>query len=118
MGLFFLGWLIFVLTKTCVALLGNETRGELRYLLIGVMVALSGLSVSAFFSFPFQMITPVFIFMVYLGLLGGHYSRQRLQGDSVAQRKVTLVLHSWAAPVGVALTSYSFGYWCRLNTID
>ena len=104
-GLFFLGWLIFAFTKTCVALLSKETRGELRYLLMGVMVALGGLSVSAFFSFPFQMITPVFIFMVYLGLLGGHYSRQRLQGDSVAQQKVIIALHSWAAPVGVALTS-------------
>lgn len=104
-GLSFLGWLLFVLIKVCVALLREETRGELRYLLMGVMVALGGLSVSAFFSFPFQMITPVFIFMVYLGLLGGHYSRQRLQEDRVGQRKLTLVLHSWAAPVGVALTS-------------
>jgi len=100
-----LGWLLFVLIKVCVALLGQEPRGELRYLLMGVIVALGGLSISAFFSFPFQMITPVFIFMIYLGLLGGHYSRQSFpEGSPVSHRKTTLLLPFWVAPVGVAVT--------------
>ena len=104
-GLFFLGWALFVLIKVCVALLGKETRGDLRYLLMGVMVALGGLSVSAFFSFPFQMITPVFIFMIYLGLLGGQYSRMSLQEEtSITNRSPTILLPSWAAPVGAAVT--------------
>jgi len=103
-GLFFLGWLLFVLIKVCVALLGEETRGELRYLLMGVIVALGGLSVSAFFSFPFQMITPVFIFSIYLGLMGGHLSQQRLQEEkSVSQGSASILLSSRNAAAGAAL---------------
>jgi len=107
-GLFFMGWLLFALIRTCFALMGEETRGELRYLLMGVMVALGGLSVSAFFSFPFQMITPVFIVAIFLGLLGGHYSRQRLQEEnSVPNPKGSILLPSWAAPVG-AVAAFLF----------
>ena len=69
-SLLFLGWLLFALMRTSAVLMG-QLKGELRYLVMGVLVALAGLSVSAFFSFPFQMVTPTFIFAVYLGVLGG-----------------------------------------------
>ena len=104
-GLFFLGWLLVALMKITVALLGQETKDEQRYLMMGVILALSGLSVNAFFSFPFQMSTPTFIFALYLGVLGGHYSRQQLLDEiSVSRRKVFLSLPSWAFTVGAALT--------------
>jgi len=104
-GLFFLGWLLFALIKACVALLGEKPAGELRHLVRAVMIALLGLSVSAFFSFPFQMVTPTFIFAIYLGVLGGHYSRELLQNEnSVASPKVSIVLPSWAATAGAGVT--------------
>ena len=68
-GLFFLGWLLFAVMKTSIAVMGKETKKELRYLMMGVILALSGLSVVALFSFPFQMVTPIFTFALYLGAL-------------------------------------------------
>ncbi len=104
-GLFFLGWLLFALMKTSIALLGEETKGELRYLVMGVIVALLGLLVNAFLSFPFQMSTPTFIFALYLGVLGGHYSRQpRVRGNSVPQHKTSVTFSFWTAAVGTAVT--------------
>jgi len=104
-GLFFLGWLFFALIKTSTALLGEETKNEPRYLLMGVMVALGGLSVSAFFSFPFQISTPTFVFAVYLGVLGGQYSRQTMQNEnSVPYRKKPILLPSWISTVGAVVT--------------
>ena len=103
-GLFFLGWLLFALIKTSAALL-NQPRRELRYLLMGVIVALSGLSVSAFFSFPFQMVTPTFVFAIYLGILGGHSSRQSMEDEkSGSPRRAVTVLPSWVATFGVTAT--------------
>jgi len=103
-GLFLLGWLFFALIKTSIALLGEETKGELRYLLMGIMAALLGLSLTAFFSFPFQIATPSVMFAVYLGVLGGRYSRKQMQSEnSAAQPKAVSTLPSWTAPVGVAL---------------
>ena len=75
-GLCFLGWFLFALMKTSFALLGKKTEGEVRYLVMAVMAALVGLSVNAFFSFPFQLATPTFIFAIYAGILGGCYARQ------------------------------------------
>jgi len=104
-GLFFLVWLLVALMKITLALLGQETKDEQRYLMMGVLLALSGLSVIAFFSFPFQMSTPTFIFALYLGVLGGHYSRQQLQDEnSVFKGEVFLSLSPWAFKVGAALT--------------
>jgi len=104
-GLFFLGWILFALIKISLALLGRETEEKQRYLMMGVLLALSGLSITAFFSFPFQMATPTFIFALYLGVLGGHYSRRQLQDEnSVSRGKVFLSPPSWAFKVGVALT--------------
>ena len=104
-GLFFLGWLLFALIKTSIALLGEKRKGELRYLFMGVIVALLGLLVNAFFSFPFQMSAPTFIFAIYLGVLGGHYSRQSRQSEkSVLRRKLFLTFPSWTAAVGAAFT--------------
>ena len=104
-GLFFLGWLLFALIKACVGLLGEEPGGELHYLVRAVMIALLGLSVNAFFSFPFQMVTPTFLFAIYLGVLGGHYSRGSLRDkNSAAQREGSILLPSWVITVGVSLT--------------
>jgi len=104
-GLFFGGWLLFALTKTCLALSREETKEEVRYLLMGVIVALSGLLVNAFFSFPFQMVTPTFIFAVYLGVLAGHDSRRSLGDESlVPPRKAPILLPSWFATVGTCVT--------------
>ena len=104
-GLFFLGWLLIAVIKTSIAVLNREMKGELRYLLVGLIVALAGLSITAFFSFPFQLATPTFVFALYLGVLGGHYSRQKVQGrDSVSCREAFISLPSWVATVGVAVT--------------
>ncbi len=102
-GLLFLGWLLFALSKTSIALLDGETKGELRYLLMGVIVALGGLSITAFFSFPFQLATPTFVFALYLGVLGGCSSRNTQPESFVRQGKVSLVLPSWTVSVGVAI---------------
>ena len=104
-GLFFLGWLFFALIKTSFALLGEETNGKLRYLLMGVMVALGGLAVSAFFSFPFQISTPTFVFVIYLGVLGGQYSRQTKQHEnSIPYCKKPITLPSWISTGGAVVT--------------
>jgi len=103
-GLFFLGWLFFALIKACFALLGEETKGELRYLLMGIMAALLGLSLTAFFSFPFRLSTSTFMFAVYLGVLGGRYSRRQMKDENSApQAKAFSTLPSWTAAVGVVL---------------
>jgi len=104
-GFFLLGWLLFALVKVCVTLLGQETKGELRYLVIGVVVSLTGLSIIAFFSFPFQMVTPTFVFALYLGVLGGHYGRQPLEDESSRpHRKASILLSPRAARVGAGVT--------------
>jgi tetratricopeptide (TPR) repeat protein len=103
-GLFFLGWLLLAVGKTSAGLLG-QPKGEQRYLMMGLLVALSGLSVSAFFSFPFQMVTPTFIFALYLGVLGERYSRWSIESEgSALPRKATILLSSWIATVGVGIT--------------
>ncbi len=104
-GLFFLGWLLFAVMKTSIAVMGKETRKELRYLVMGVILGLAGLCVIAFFSFPFRLATPTFVFALYLGVLGGHYSRQQLQEkNSVSGREAFISLPAWVATVGVAVT--------------
>ena len=104
-GLFFLGWLFFALIKTSFALLGEETNGKLRYLLMGVMVALGGLAVSAFSSFPSQISTPTFVFVIYLGVLGGQYSRQTKQHEnSIPYCKKPITLPSWISTGGAVVT--------------
>jgi len=104
-GLFLWGWLLFALVKVCVVLLGQERKGELHYLVMGVVVALTGLSIIAFFSFPFQMVTPTFVFVLYLGVLGGHYCRQPLEDESSRpHRKASILLSSRAATVGAGVT--------------
>jgi len=102
-GLFFLGWLLFALIRTSIAVLDRERNGDLRYLLMGVIVALGGLSIIAFFSFPFQLATPTFIFALYLGVLGGCSSPDTQPENSVHQSKVSIVLPSWTVAVGVAI---------------
>jgi hypothetical protein len=102
-GLILLGWLLFVLIKTSITLLDGETKGEFRYLLMGVLVALGGLSINAFFSFPFQLATPTFIFALYLGVLGGYSSWNTQPENSVRQGTVSMVLPSWTVAVGVAV---------------
>jgi len=103
-GIFFLGWLLFALMKTSIALLGEETKGESRYLLMGVIVALGGFSVSAFWSFPFQMATPTFLFATYLGVLGGHDARRPLESEESLHPTAFISLSSWAATAGIAFT--------------
>ena len=101
-GLFFLGWLLFASIKTSIALLDGETKGELRYLLMGVIVALGGLSITAFFSFPFQLATPTFVFALYLGVLGGCSSQPIQPENPVGQGKTSITLPPWAVSVSVA----------------
>ena len=69
-GLFFMGWLLVASMKTSIALLSKEMKGEQRYLMMGVILALGGLFVTAFFSFPFQTVTSTFIFAIYLAARG------------------------------------------------
>jgi len=107
-GLFFLGWLLFALIKTSISVLDEGTKGELRYLLMGVTVALGGFSIIAFFSFPFQLATPTFIFALYLGVLGGCSSRNTQPESPVHQGKVSIVLPSWTVAVGVAIAFLLF----------
>ena len=102
-GLFFLAWLLLALIKTAIAVLDGGTHRDLRYLLMGVVVALSGLSISAFFRFPFQLATPTFIFALYLGVLGGYSSWNTQPENSVRQGRVSMVLPSWTVVVGVAV---------------
>ena len=102
-GVFFLGWLLFALMKTSIALLGEEPKGELRYLLMAVLVALGGLSVSAFWSFPFQRVTTTFVFATYLGLLGGHSATRSLENEESHHPKASITLSSWATTAGTAV---------------
>ena len=118
-GLFFLGWLLFASIKTSIALLDGETKGELRYLLMGVIVALGGLSITAFFSFPFQLATPTFVFALYLGVLGG-CSSQPIQPEKPCWARQDVYhpsLPGLSASV-LPVSSYSSWYCSPFNTID
>jgi len=76
---------------------------------MAVMIALLGLSVSSFFSFPFQSVTPPFLFAIYLGVLGGQYSRESVQHEnSAAPGKGSIVLPSRVATVGAGVTFLLF----------
>ena len=101
-GLFLLGWLFIALIKTSIAVLNREMKGELRYLLMGVIVALAGLSITAFFSFPFQLATPTFVFALYLGILGGRSSQPVRPENPVRQGRTSITLPPWAVSVSVA----------------
>ena len=101
-GLFLLGWLLFALIRTSTTVLNRETKGELRYLLMGVIVALGGLSITAFFSFPFQLATPTFVFALYLGVLGGCSSQPIQPENPVRQGKTSITLTRWAVQVSIA----------------
>ena len=101
-GFSLLGWLLFVLIKTSIALLNRETKGELRYLIMGVIVALAGLSINAFFSFPFQLATPTFVFALFLGVLGGCSSQPVRPENPVRQGRTSITLPPWAVSVSVA----------------
>jgi len=48
------------------------------YILIAIVVGITGLMVSAFFSFPFQRSIPPFTFMIFVGILGYLSSYQKI----------------------------------------
>ena len=101
-GLFSLGWLLLALIRTSYGVLDGGKNGELRYLHMGVIVALAGLSITAFFSFPFQLATPTFVFALYLGVLGGCPSQPVQPESPVRQGRTSITLPPWAVSVSVA----------------
>ena len=73
-GIILFGWLLFHTLKTIIHLHANPTSESALFRLIGTEIAILGLLVNAFFSFPFQRALPPFIFMILLGLVGACYA--------------------------------------------
>jgi len=75
LGMLFLLWLAIAMFFVIRHILKYET--EYRYLVIGITVAISGLLINAFCSFPFQRALPPLLMMLYLSVLAYLYFQYR-----------------------------------------
>jgi Tfp pilus assembly protein PilF/O-antigen ligase len=73
-GMGLLAWLAVVLAVIVFRLTSSRYPDRVRFWTMGISVAMIGLLVNAFFSFPFQRAIPPFVFMIFIGALGSFYS--------------------------------------------
>jgi Tfp pilus assembly protein PilF len=75
-GMVLLAWLVLVLAVMVFRLTSSKYPDPIRFWAISIAVALAGLGVNAFFSFPFQRSIPPLVFMIFLGTLGAFYAKE------------------------------------------
>ena len=85
-GMVLLIWLGVVLAITVFRLTSRQYPEHVRFWAIAIAVAIVGLFVNAFFSFPFQRSIPPLVFMVFIGVLGALRAGEDRTGHEIKQR--------------------------------
>jgi Flp pilus assembly protein TadD len=100
-GILLLCWSGFVFVRlTCGLRASGHTR-ETRFFTIAIVVAVIGLLVNAFFSFPFQRAVPPFVLMIFLGILTSWHGVDKrrfyeIKSQSIISCFLILALIAWA----------------------
>jgi O-antigen ligase/Flp pilus assembly protein TadD len=85
-GIVLLGWVGFAWVKVTMRLMSTGYDSDVRLLVIGITLGMSGLLVNALFSFPFQRAIPPFSFMILMGILGSFCAGDARQFRSIGRR--------------------------------
>ncbi|KHD11588.1 hypothetical protein PN36_01055 [Candidatus Thiomargarita nelsonii] len=110
-GIFFLAWLSFAIFKVAFTLISPGYDRRIRFWTLGILVAISGLMINAFFSFPFQRAIPPFIFMTFIGILGFFYANNATQIDYK-------ISHKWIIVGACALVFIGLIWLVRFHYLD
>ncbi len=81
-GTLFLLWFFSLVVSVSYKTLVN-TKTENRYLVLGMVLALTGFAVTSFFSFPVKVYYPLLLVMVYIGLIVNSHLRTEIVFDGV-----------------------------------
>jgi O-antigen ligase/Tfp pilus assembly protein PilF len=108
-GMAFLIWLGVALARTVFRLTSRKYAGHVRIWTIAIAVAIVGLLVNAFFSFPFQRSIPPVIFMVFIGALGVLYAGEDGKRHEVRQR--------WLILCTILIVSVAWMWLVRFHTL-
>lgn len=78
-GFSFLLWLAFLVGQTSYKILSN-IKSESRYLVLGMVLALTGFAVTSIFTFPIKVYSPMFYALIFMALIANIYFRQMGDG--------------------------------------
>jgi Flp pilus assembly protein TadD/O-antigen ligase len=107
-GILLLCWSGFVFVRLTFGLLASGHPRETRFFTIAIVVAIIGLLVNAFFSFPFQRAVPPFVLMIFLGILTSWHLVDKRKFYEIKSRSTILFLFTFAFILWVCLIRFHY----------